>query len=223
MAFTLAPGISFCDAGGRCVFLDLPGDRYFCLGEPAERAFAALVDGATVSGDHLERLETLRASGVLVSTRGTDLPRPCRRTVMTSGPLDTDRLPSVSAARILHAALRLQRAKLDLRLRPLQRLCARLVAARARYSGRARQASTGELADLAATYQAAGRIVGALDECLAVSCALARHALAQGLRAELHLGVKLRPFQAHAWVLVDTILVSDRLETVCQFVPILIV
>jgi len=222
MAFTIAPGISFCDAGGRLVFLDLPADRYFCLGEPAERAFAGLIDGGTLSGDALARLRTLRDSGMLVESADADPPRPCRQSVAMPGPLDTDPELAINPLGTLRAAFRLQRAKIDLRYRPLHRLCAGLSAARTRHAAKERPPRPGELAELAAIYQASGRIVGALDQCLALSFALARHALAHGLRAELHLGVKLRPFQAHAWVLVDTMLVSDRIETVRQFTPILI-
>jgi hypothetical protein len=35
------------------------------------------------------------------------------------------------------------------------------------------------------------------------------------------IGVKLRPFQAHAWVVCDGSLISDPLATITPFTPIL--
>ena len=63
--YSLAPGISFCDAGGRHVFLDLKTDRYFCLGPAAERAFGGLVAGTPLEPSDRDHLGTLERRGLL--------------------------------------------------------------------------------------------------------------------------------------------------------------
>ncbi|WP_298674298.1 lasso peptide biosynthesis B2 protein [uncultured Sphingomonas sp.] len=221
MCFALAPGISFCDAGGRHLFLDLPNDRYFCLESVADRAFAALVSGAVLDSDTRARLDRLRQSGLLVAGRDGARPHPCPPAGIGAAPLDGEELPRVGAAAVARAAFGLARAKLELRRRPLHQLCATFGAAKAALSPH-RRPDPQELAALAAAFHAAGRIVGALDQCLALSLAIARRALASGFPADLLLGVRLRPFQAHAWVLIDGVLISDRQHVVRPFTPILI-
>lgn len=223
MSLTLAPGVTFCESAGRRVFLDLPRDRYFCLGEEADRAFGALVSGAALSAEESGRLEPLRRDGILCRADTAEQPRPCRPCPILSSPLDDDddppRLPPLGIAR---AALRLARAKRALGRRPLHLLCADIGAAKARLGNRPHGPAPAELRRLAFAFQAAGRLVGALDQCLAVSLAMARQAIARGFAADLCLGVRLRPFQAHAWVTVEGMLISDRGHVVRQFAPILI-
>jgi hypothetical protein len=212
--------LSFCDADGRRVFLDLGRDRYFCLSDDADHAFAALAEGADLDGAAVARLETLRQKGILVAADGAGPPRPCRGGRFLHAPLDDEAPPRIGWPATLRAALLLLRAKHDLRHRPLGELCSGLASRKARLCLRARTPQPGELAAIAFTFHASGQIVGALDQCLALSLAIARRGLAQGLRSELVFGVKVRPFQAHAWVLIDNVLISDRRHVVAQFTPI---
>lgn len=220
MSYALAPGLSFCDADGRRVFLDLGRDRYFCLSEHADQAFAALVEGAGLDGATIARLETLRQKGILVAAGGTSPPRPCRAGLFLHAPLDDETPPRTGWPGTLRAAVSVLRAKHDLRRQPLGRLCSDLAAHKARLGQRERAPHPGELAAMAFTFDTSSRIVGALDQCLALSLAIARRGLAQGLRSELVFGVKVRPFQAHAWVVIDHVLISDRSHVVAQFTPI---
>lgn len=222
MPYSLAPGFTFCEPAGRRIFLDLPGDRYFCLSDESDRAFGTLVAGACPSADDLERLEALRLSGMLQVSPDGAPPRRCGPCVITAAPLDGEPIPKFRALAVVGAAWRLKRMKRALRRRPLHALCNDLCAAKARLRGRDLLPLAEELVELATTFQASGRLVEALDECLAVSLALAHQALGRRFLAELFLGVRLRPFQAHAWVMVDGTLISDRLHVVRQFTPILI-
>jgi len=221
MPYILAPDFTFCEPGGRRIFLDLRGDRYFCLSEEADIAFSALVDGTPSPGD-LERLEALRRNGMLHVAAEAEPPRACGTRVIDFAPLDDEPAPESQAVAVLDAAVRLWLAKRALRHRPLYAECAELRRAKAGLCARDSAANGRELVEMAFAFQASGRYVEALDECLAVSLALARQALHRRFRAELILGVRLRPFQAHAWVMVDGMLISDRLHVVRQFTPILI-
>lgn len=58
------------------------------------------------------------------------------------------------------------------------------------------------------------------DRCLAHSLALVRVCRARGLAARLVLGVKAKPFAAHAWAQLGEAVLNDRLENVRQFAPI---
>src|SRR3546814_7368922 len=64
--------------------------------------------------------------------------------------------------------------------------------------------------------------LGETDRCLVQSlatCALLRR---QGVPCRFAIGVRSRPFAAHAWVELDAQVVNDDLENVRQFTPILV-
>lgn len=65
MPYILAPDFTFCEPAGRRIFLDLRGDRYFCLSDEADIAFSALVAGTPTAAD-IERLEALRRNPWMV-------------------------------------------------------------------------------------------------------------------------------------------------------------
>lgn len=222
MSLTLAPGVTFCESAGRRIFLDLPRDRYFCLAGEADRAFGALVSGEAWSAEHSDRLEPLRRDGILCCAGTAERPQPCRPCPIRLSPLDDDDPPRLPPLGVARAALRLARAKRALSRRPLHLLCAEIAAAKAGLGDRRPDPDPADLMRLAFAFHASSRIVGALDQCLAVSLAMARRAIERGFAADLCLGVRLRPFQAHAWVTVDGMLISDRGHVVRQFTPILI-
>jgi hypothetical protein len=61
------------------------------------------------------------------------------------------------------------------------------------------------------------------DCCLRDSLALARFLALQGLHARWVIGIKTRPFGAHAWVQHDHLVLNDHHEHVSGFRPILVV
>ncbi|UIJ44794.1 lasso peptide biosynthesis B2 protein [Sphingomonas cannabina] len=218
--YRIAPGISFCDAGGRHIFLDLDADRYFCLGDAAERSFARMIAGTPLDAADHHRLGALARRGLLLPAKtDTTLPptriAPIRRAIAEP----PARAGNLAVAR---AAAALLRARLELRRRPLRRL---IMAVRRAKRGCAPPDGDGErrLAAIGGAFRRAAVLTGALDECLAVSLAIMRRSAAHGIAAELVLGVKLRPFQAHAWVQVGDLLVSDERDAVAPFTPILVV
>src|SRR5690349_5928480 len=111
----LRPGLSFCEAGGRLIFLDLVGDRYFCLPGPAEQAFRRIVANAPMNDRTAGPLADLISSGLLVPSPDS---QPIRQCVPPTPP-DESLLEVAGTARagaIAHAVRRIALAKAALGL-----------------------------------------------------------------------------------------------------------
>lgn len=221
MTYALAPTFSFCNPGGQHVFLDIGRDRYFALSAPAEASFARLVAAERLSDLDRAHLATLKNEGLLVDSGDRPPPKPCSAPVALSSILDRDDLPSSSVFPTLSATARLTRAKSTIRRVPLYRLIDDFGIVKTALGVSTLPASVTTISRLAVAFKSAARLVGALDQCLALSFALARRALELHLNADLLIGVKLRPFEAHAWVQIDGTVVSDRLDAVRPYTPIL--
>lgn len=63
----------------------------------------------------------------------------------------------------------------------------------------------------------------AADKCLPRSIALALCLASSGARAQVVIGVKLAPFGAHCWVQQDRQVLSDSVEEVLRYRPILVI
>ena len=222
MSLALAPGISFVELDGARVFLDLNRDRYFALGEPADCAFTALTHGKP-DEEQQARLRRLVDTGVLVDLPFGDNPRPCRQPALIASALDVPAATRPPAWQMLAAGMSIACAKRRLRRRSLAFNVGRLEHLKTLVAPDVRRAAEGEREAVAAAFGAAGRMIATLDECLALSFAVARYCLNRRMDACLSIGVKLRPFEAHAWVSVEGMVVSDRLDNVRPFKTILLV
>lgn len=221
MSLTLAHGISFVEQDGERVFLDLNRDRYFALDDAADRAFTGLTRGKL--DDELEaHLRKLVDANVLADEAFCDNPRPCRQPTINGSALDAAAEFTTSSWQVVAACLSIARAKRRLTARSLAWNVRRLEQFKAAMP-EARRAREGEREAIAAAYHTAGRLIATLDECLAVSFAITRHCLKRRLDTRLSFGIKLRPFEAHAWASVDGMLISDRLDNVRPFAAILLI
>lgn len=220
--YILRPDVSFCDAGGRHIFLDLAADRYFYLSSDTEAAFARLVAGRPLNDIARRTLGSLLSQGLLTVVDGDVRPIACRHPPRPPRSL-LDKEMAVPALRQARAAAFLLVARAQLHFRPLLRLTSRLQRKKARMPEARKNGCEAQLTEIAADFQAAGLIVGSLDQCLAVSLAVSDRALTLGIAADLVLGVRLRPFQAHAWVQTDDIVVNDTVDHIAQFTPILVI
>lgn len=221
MPLALAPGISFCELDGARIFLDRERDRYFSLGPEAAVAFATIGQRAPGSAEDAAVLDRLVASGILVRDPHGEAPRPCRTIAVKSSPLDDDpHLPAATTA-VLVAAQSISRAQIALKLFGFARAC-RSVADMAPGSRHAQAISPRVQAELAGRFAGAARLVGAFEKCLPTSLAMIRFCRGRDYDAQLVIGVKTRPFQAHAWVSTNGVVLTDTTETARQFTPILI-
>ncbi len=222
MALSLAPGVTFCEVDGSRVFLDLNRDRYFSLGQGADAAFNALVRGHPPGDEEQQRLDMLTTAGLLARLPFGEAPRPCRPVPIDRAPLDEDIEVELARMRVAKSAIAFRLAKRSYQRRGLPYAWSRFGRQKDVRLSALRAGTARELDELAYRFDAVGRMVGALNHCGPFSLAIAGACLAAGLKVDLVLGVKLRPFQAHAWAVAGRTLISDRLSTVSQFTPIAI-
>lgn len=206
--YRLRPGLSYCLIGSRAIFLDLTASRYFLLeGAGAERlaAFAA----GTASADDLAWLlehgliESGGAQAALVSApspvaslydRHLGTPRPGLLLEAIAG-------QSCARRRLSHHSLG---ALLE----------ASIVSGSAADPDRCRP--------ITAAIERASRYRDATDQCLARGLAMRAMLARRGLAADLVIGVTL-PFAAHCWLQSGTTVLSDPLDRVVNFTPLLTV
>lgn len=222
MGFALRPGLSFCLIGGDAVFLDVTRDRYFGLTIGTGRCFARLVNGGAPEADDERLIARLVGDAILTPVGRDEAPTPCPRPAIGASLLDEVGDLPWSLGPSLHALGGLARARLALRLGSLAHVLDALASRKAAFDDGQRP-SAAVLRRVAAAFEASALAVSPLDACLPRSIAMARWLLRLGQPATLVVGVKLRPFQAHCWVQCGDRLVSDRIDAVRNFTPILLV
>jgi hypothetical protein len=220
MGLVLRSGISFCDAGGRLLFLDVVADRYFCLADATERAFRSMTDGR----DHPDRdaLAGLLRSGMLIETADATTPIPFGAVCAPTASLLDAQLPRCGVLPRAAALSTLALTRLSLRRSTLHAILRRLAETKTA-SSKAEVSASNAIEEVAAAFAWTARIVRSHDQCLSRSIAVARRLAALGLAGDLVIGVRLRPFAAHSWVQADGRLVNDRIDTVRTYTPILAV
>lgn len=72
-------------------------------------------------------------------------------------------------------------------------------------------------------FHRAGLLMTPLDQCLVRSFALALALRRLEITCNLVIGVKVHPFAAHSWVQSGSVLLNDRIDTVRDFTPILVI
>lgn len=211
MEFGLREGLSFCDAGPQLVFLDLPADRYFCLPPVGDAAFRVLINADTIVNEAACPLDLIER-GILVAQD-----KPMAIAPSPIMPLDRSalELPPINAQPTFPRAL----ADLFLVARALKRQPLTAVVAS---SWRAQEpVAQGRIIGLAQSFHKWGRFTGVEDQCLIRSIALRRALARKGITSTLTFAVKTGPFAAHCWLHRAGLLLTDRLETIAPFTPIL--
>jgi hypothetical protein len=218
MTIGLRSGVSFCEVGDRLIFLDVRADRYFGLGVSAEVAFRRAMAELPVDKDD-PRTAGLLESGILVDC-APFAPRACPAPAAASESLlDLDR-PRVPIQSLFGACCGLARARFALRWTGLASALDWVRAPRER-----EPAVTGafdRLLEVAAAFDQSARLMRSHDQCLARSIAIMHRLASLGAAAQLVIGVRLRPFAAHCWVQQGALLISDRVDQVRSYTPILV-
>lgn len=222
MPLSLSNEVSFCCVDDQTFLLDLRSGRYSQLHQPAAIAFERLRLGQSLDGAALEALSPLVDAGLL-EIRDEDF-RPaeiCAATPIARSLLDTDGVPGDGRA-VMVALLRFATVSIRLRLAGLtpvlRGIARRKDALLARDHGRGTDPKRA-----AGAFLGLDALIGRRDRCLPRSIALASWLIAGGAPADLVFGVTGRPFHAHCWVQLDDLLVSDRLEHVRDYTPILVI
>ena len=221
MGFVLRDGVSFCETGGRFIFLDIARDRYSSLAREAERSFRRLTSGEPLSQDDHAVLFGLVGSELLCLAPDAARPQPCSTPPTPDRSLVDEDYP-VGPTVLSHALWRLTCSATALHLKSLRRVLAQLERRRA-WLGREAEAPAGCLAEVAAGFKSIALIAAPLDQCLPRSIAAAHALLDRNIRADLVIGVRVQPFGAHCWVQHGSTLVNETVDQVRNFTPILVV
>jgi len=219
MAYQLRPGVSFCTVAGRCIFLDVPNDRYFALATDVESSFLKLLSGEPLGAADYLALKRIAATGPL---EWCDDVQPILQGPEAPAAVGSLIDPIVERAGTTETVLALWH--LTSAVRRLRR--AGLAGALRAFSAR-KQAARGGLSQeqagaVAAAFSAASAYSTALDQCLPRSLAAASRLASLGGSPALIIGVKLQPFQAHCWAQCDGRLINERCEVARMFTPILV-
>lgn len=213
--FRLADGIGLAAFGGSVIVLDIMQDRYSRFSGRAAEALLAVRnrENAAIDGSVLEALAT---RGLV--TRAFPRPSPWLDVAEIVAPQDSVlEGPDLFDARgpvQFAMALACIKARIDLRRRPLHRLLEAL-------PGRARGRPLGLLVSLARSFDHARRLAPVRPRCLPDSLAFVRQARRRGHAVDLIFGVKLFPFEAHCWVQSGALVLTDPLDRIRRFSPIL--
>lgn len=219
MPLGLRRGVSFCEASGHLVFLDIEADRYFGLADGAESAFRGLLQpqAQNAAGRAVDMFLECR---LLVAAPDALPIRPCPDLIAPSTSLLDRPLPRPSPSAVFRALVAIIAARRALRLRGL---ASTLKAVAAQKACAPKGASDpARIQSEAAAFQHCSLLVRSHDQCLARSLALVRRLAAQRERANLVIGVRVRPFSAHAWVQKDDLLLNESCDAVRGYTSILI-
>lgn len=195
---------AWCVIDGIAVFLDLPGDRFYRLGEQANARFIS-ERCCPVDRPVQPPLLPLPASWLAPSRQSPAIDDGAFRVAGVARALWMQRRTERRlAARSLSSVLLELRSATD-RVRGLDHLLSELASREVRAFEHARLLRT------------------AADRCLPRSIALALCLTRRKCRAFTVLGVKLAPFAAHCWVQWGDSVLNDELEEVKRYTPILVV
>lgn len=190
--------------GDRVVFLDIARDRYFCLGEH----------------DNREIIAGLKATGSKEWFQPEILPRPSswHEPVRTSPETEAGRFRLGEVARALWLQ---RRSETRLASTSLASVLGELHAVLNKRPGQPDKMTNAGRACIRG-FEHARLIRTATDRCLPRSVALALGLAVRGIHTQLFVGVKTAPFAAHCWVQHGGDVLSDSVEEVRRYHPILV-
>lgn len=219
MPLGLRQGVSFCEASGHLVFLDIDADRYFGLDAPAEAVFGQYAATAAPACRHPE-IERLLRRGLLVDAPDALPLQPCPPPQTARASVLDRQAPRVSSFAVAGALVAFLRGRMQLRLAGLAAALRSLAASKARL--REGAGLPHAIPRAAAMFGHCALLVRSHDQCLARSLALTRHLASHGEPVDFVIGVRVRPFSAHAWVQKDGLLLNESCDGVRGYTPILV-
>lgn len=193
-------------ADDQLIFLDLGRDRYFALSGPDDASFRAAIESGELPAWHLP--ECLPIPGTWSGPR-SDPPVASR---------DRPDIAGIAASLWIERRVerRIKRMPFGQLLRDIRSTVEKRVAG---VAGDRRESLAGIVADS----ENARLIRSAPDRCVPRSLALVLRCASLGIRAHAVIGVRTRPFAAHCWAQHGGVVLSDPLETVVSFTPILVI
>lgn len=217
MNLCLAEGVHWCIANDRIVLLDLKADTYSCLPPPVDRAWRKRWAGETLSAADTDALSALIDTGLLADG-GTLTPPPGTNTVTRSllEAIDTHSA-SVSPNAVFHQV----RTAVALKTTSLFALIAAVHKRKTAWTP-LDQTVTDSARRSIAGFMASRRLISRQSQCLRTSLALVSFLSKRHFYPDLVIGVRMRPFAAHAWVQAGDMVLNDTVDEVAPYTPILV-
>lgn len=213
MKATVSPPTHWCQVGDTFVFLDLTGDRYFALEPSAGERFSRIVHGEPGEGDR----EWLAAR--CLHNLAAPIEQSCQRFISpTRSLLEDPDLGKASVEQTARAILSLAIARRSVRRTALAKILSHFP----RCKPQPLIIQKAQAREVATAFQRARHYISGLDECLGRGIAMRRVLAGKGCEARLIIGVTL-PFAAHCWVQLGETVLTDPLDLVAPYKPILIV
>lgn len=199
----------WCQVGETFIFLDLTRDRYFTLEPAAAAQFSRIVHCTHEAGDR----DWLTARGL------HNLAPPFDREAIapTCSFLEARDLERASAVDTARAICALAFARRQVRKLSLTQNLADIPVV----GPLPPQAQRSVARQVAAAFQRARHYFSGMDECLSRGVAMRRALAGKGCGARLVIGVTL-PFAAHCWVQLGSAVLTDPLDVVTPYTPILV-
>lgn len=213
--FRLADGIGLARFEDFVIVLDVPCDRYTKIGGKAAAILVAIADAHTVVPDD-PALTALQRAALVTDALASDAPFLDPRSIPLpmSSVLEGGAPPRPVTRHDLGIVLDCAVSRMDLRRRTLEHVL------RTMPGPRQRRAPT-EIAELARQFDGGRRLAPFRPCCLPDALAFTRHARRRGHDVRLVFGVKCHPFEAHCWAQMGQVVLTDPLERVLRFQPIL--
>lgn len=196
--------VAWCRVNNQLVFLDVAHDRYFCL---PEKRNAELIAG-------LEQAQSVDWCQPVTLPRPDQWVEPLR----SSPDMEDGSFRLGEVARSLWMQRRVEKRLVATSLFDVLHATHASLAKRANHSKRMNQAARACVRG----FEHARLIRTAADRCLPRSIALALNLAARDCPSQLVIGVKFAPFAAHCWVQHRADVLSDSVEEVRRYRPILI-
>ncbi|BEV13159.1 lasso peptide biosynthesis B2 protein (plasmid) [Asticcacaulis sp. DW145] len=221
MTLMLRDDLSFCNSGNRLVFLDLAADRYFMLPNDLESAFRRLLVSAKNAERDIEFECRLKSAGILVDdeSAGSSLKAMTERVAPTSE-FSLRGKPTKLVLILSSICIQIE-TELMIRFRGLKPTIQMMRAERVRYGKKEPK----ELLDrdaVVSSFLSTRRIVPTQDRCLSWAISMARYLAKNGQHSQLIIGVNTSPFSAHAWTQQNDVVISDYIDRVRDYNPILV-
>lgn len=213
--FRLADGIGIARFEDYVIVLDVPCDRYRKVGGEAAAALLAIADARPIDPASAG-LAALHRASLIIDQLHSDAPYLDARTIPLpiSSVLEGGAPFRAATRHDLGVVFDCAASRLDLRRWPLERVLRALRNARQRRS-------TKEIGEMARDFDMGRRLAPFRPCCLPDALAFTRHARRHGHDVRLVFGVKCHPFEAHCWAQIGEVVLTDPLERVLRFQPIL--
>lgn len=214
--YRLTDGVGVTAFDGFVFVLDVRNDRYCRIGGDGAAVLSSLQAGGTIANE-ARSIAMLEAKGLITREPAPVsgpwiapgvMPRP------STSLLETSAAPAATIADIAGMIWGCTATRLHLRVQSLHHILVELPAESARRS------TTGLVA-LAHALDRARRLSPFKPRCLPDAITFVRRARRQGHAVHLVFGVKAYPFEAHCWAQTGQTVLTDPVDRVLRFAPIL--